>query len=68
MEYMEIDLETLTLFVEMGLPIIVPEHQGSRAVEARARGEELRKQSEALRAQARHQVARARRNADRHNG
>ena len=65
MEYIEVDLETVRLFVENGWPMIVPEHQLSRAAEARARGAELREQARALHAQARHQVARAHRNADR---
>jgi len=68
MEYIEIDLDTLGLFVENGWPVIVPGHELSREAEARARGAELREQAEALRAQARHQVARARRNADRRTG
>jgi hypothetical protein len=68
MEYIEVDLETVRLFFENGWPMIVPEHQLSRAAEARARGAELREQAQALQAQAGHQVARAHRNADRRTG
>jgi len=65
MEYVEVDLETIQLFLENGWPMIVPEHRLSREAEARARAAELREQAQALRAQARHQVARVRKNADR---
>ena len=64
-EYMELDLDTIRLFVNNGWPMIVPKHQLSRGAKARGRGAELREQAEALQAQARQQVARARRNADR---
>jgi len=60
LEYMEIDLETVRLYVKNDWPMIVPKHRLSREAEARARAAELREESEALRAQARQQVARAR--------
>ena len=75
MQYMELDLETIRLFVTNRWPMIVPEHQLSQDAEARTRGAALREQAEALweqaealRAQARHQVARALRNAGRRSG
>jgi hypothetical protein len=67
-ESIEIDLETVRVFVKNGRPMIVPEHQPSREAKARAHAAELREQAQALRAQARHQVARAAdRSADRHD-
>jgi hypothetical protein len=58
-ESIEIDLETVRVFVKNGWPMIVPEHRLSREAKARAHAAELLEQARALRAQARHQVARA---------